>query len=69
MTSLLEQLRGALPSQLQRAAVYERLGETDKAVAHYERFVELMRDCDPEFRPLLERAEERLAALSGAGAQ
>jgi len=54
------------PSHLRRAALYERLGDTRAAASHYARFVELWKDCDPEFRPLLEQARAGLARV-GAG--
>jgi serine/threonine-protein kinase len=55
------------PSQLRRAEIYERLGELDEARRHYARFVELWSACDPELRPLVERAEQRLAGLAANG--
>ncbi len=39
------------------------LGQREKAVEHYTRFTNLWRDCDPEFRPLVEDAQERLRLL------
>ncbi|HKG92306.1 MAG TPA: BTAD domain-containing putative transcriptional regulator [Gemmatimonadaceae bacterium] len=51
------------PSLLRRAELHERLGEPERAAEHYERFAALWRDCDPELRPLVERARGRLAAL------
>lgn len=50
------------------AAIHERLGNTERAVAHYETFIELWKECDPELRPQVEDARARLAALlSGQG--
>jgi tetratricopeptide (TPR) repeat protein len=51
------------PMHLQRAEIYERLGERAKAVEHYRRFVTLWRDCDPALRPVLERAKAELARM------
>jgi tetratricopeptide (TPR) repeat protein len=51
------------PAHLRRAQIHERLGERQEAAQHYERFVELWKDCDPGLRPLVEDAETRLAEL------
>ena len=55
----------AAPSHLRRAQLFERLGDTPAAATHYERFLKLWKDCDPEFRPLLDSARvayERVAS-------
>ncbi|UCF21000.1 MAG: tetratricopeptide repeat protein [Gemmatimonadota bacterium] len=52
------------PSHLRRAEIYERRGELDEARRHYSRFVELWSECDPELRPLVAQAQQRLAALA-----
>lgn len=49
------------PAHLRMAQIYERRGQREKAAGHYARFVELWKDCDPEFRPLLEEARRRMA--------
>jgi tetratricopeptide (TPR) repeat protein len=49
------------PAHLRVARIYERQGERQKAAAHYARFAELWKDCDPEFRPLVEEARRRMA--------
>ncbi|HUF26156.1 MAG TPA: hypothetical protein VMM18_04150 [Gemmatimonadaceae bacterium] len=51
------------PSHLRRAAIHERLGETERAAENYRRFIELWRDCDPGMRPALNGARRRLALL------
>jgi tetratricopeptide (TPR) repeat protein len=51
------------PMHLEQAEIYERLGEREKAVEHYRRFLILWRDCDPELRPVLEGAKSGLARL------
>jgi tetratricopeptide (TPR) repeat protein len=51
------------PLHLQRAEIYERLGEREKAVEHYRRFVALWRDCDPALRPVLEGGKAALARI------
>ncbi len=49
------------PAHLRMARIYERQGERQKAAAHYARFAELWKDCDPELRPLVEDARRRMA--------
>ncbi len=51
------------PMHLQRAEIYERLGDVKKAEQHYRRFVTLWKDCDPALRPQVERARMRLTQL------
>jgi tetratricopeptide (TPR) repeat protein len=51
------------PMHLAQAEIYERLGEREKAAEHYRRFLVLWRDCDPELRPVLERAKSELARM------
>ena len=51
------------PMHLERAELYERLGERERAVEHYQRFLGLWRDCDPALRPVVERAKSELARL------
>ncbi|HEX4381674.1 MAG TPA: protein kinase [Myxococcales bacterium] len=52
--------------QLHIARIYDGLGETERAIDHYERFVAMWRDCDPAERPALESARERLQQLRAA---
>jgi tetratricopeptide (TPR) repeat protein/TolB-like protein len=56
-----ELFHSGAPAHLRMARIYERQGERQKAAAHYARFVELWKDCDPEFRPLVAEARQRLA--------
>jgi len=51
------------PSHFRRGEIYEKLGEREKAVQHYRRFVELWKNCDEELRPQVEAAQQKLAAL------
>jgi DNA-binding SARP family transcriptional activator/TolB-like protein len=51
------------PSHLRQAEIYERLGEREKAVHHYERFIELWKDSDPELQPRVEEARRAIDAL------
>jgi tetratricopeptide (TPR) repeat protein len=52
------------PMHLEQAEIYERLGEREKAVEHYRRFVTLWRDCDPALRLVLEGAKSELARMT-----
>ncbi len=56
------------PAHLRSAELLERLGRRQEAAHYYERFIELWRECDPEFRPRVAAAEERLSALSATAA-
>jgi len=51
------------PSHLRRARIHERRGEVALAVAHYNRFISLWRNADPELRPLVDEARLALARL------
>jgi tetratricopeptide (TPR) repeat protein len=53
------------PSHLRRAEIYENLGDREKAVFHYSRFLELWKDCDDELRPQANEPEKRLERLRG----
>ena len=54
-------------SHLRRARIHERLGQGENASEHYEKFIDLWRDCDPELRPLVNEARSALERLSEAG--
>jgi tetratricopeptide (TPR) repeat protein len=43
--------------------VYEQKGLKSKAGENYEKFINLWKDCEPRFRPLVDDARKRLAAL------
>ncbi|UCC81833.1 MAG: tetratricopeptide repeat protein [Gemmatimonadota bacterium] len=53
------------PAHLRRAEIYERLDRPEEAAIHYKRFIDLWRECDPELRPEVARAEAALRRLSG----
>ena len=52
---------GGAVAHLRLAEIYESRREPQKAAAHWARFAELWKDCDPEFRPLVEEARRRIA--------
>jgi tetratricopeptide (TPR) repeat protein len=54
------------PAHFKSAQICERLGRTSDAMDHYERFIELWKDCDAELRPQLEEASQALARLKDA---
>ncbi len=43
--------------------IYEQKGLKSKAGENYEKFISLWKDCEPQFRPLVEDARKRLASL------
>jgi tetratricopeptide (TPR) repeat protein len=47
------------PAHRRMAEIYQRRGDRQNAAAHYARFAELWKDCDPEFRALVEEAKLR----------
>jgi tetratricopeptide (TPR) repeat protein len=49
--------------QLYTARIYDSLGETDRAILAYERFTAMWKECDPEQRPEVLRAQARLQEL------
>jgi tetratricopeptide (TPR) repeat protein len=51
------------PSHLRQGEILERLGRREQAIEQYRRFVDLWRDCDPKFRPMLQSAERALRRL------
>ena len=51
------------PRMRRLGQIEERRGNKQKAIAYYERFVELWRDCDPELRPQVDEATARLSAM------
>ncbi len=52
------------PSYLRRAEIYDKLGDTEKAIDFYTRFVKLWEDCDPELQRWVDDAQQRLNRLS-----
>ncbi|MGI9076456.1 MAG: protein kinase domain-containing protein [Gemmatimonadaceae bacterium] len=54
------------PAHLRQAQIYEQLGQAGQAVRHYEEFLRLWAQCDPELRPMVDDARQRLAQLARA---
>lgn len=52
------------PVHLAMARILDRLGELDQARYHYARFSELWAHCDPELRPLVDQALDRVNEIS-----
>jgi tetratricopeptide (TPR) repeat protein len=46
--------------------LYDAAGNSGKAIPHYERFVELWKNADPELQPKVAQARQRLAVLRNA---
>jgi tetratricopeptide (TPR) repeat protein len=46
-----------------RGEIYESLGDREKALEQYARFVEIWKNCDPPLRPAVEEVEARIARL------
>jgi tetratricopeptide (TPR) repeat protein len=51
------------PAHLRQGEIHERLGNRNKAIEHYQQFVELWKDCDPELRPMLLDVQQRIDGL------
>jgi serine/threonine-protein kinase len=51
------------PSHFYRGEIYERLGDHERALDHYGRFLAIWRDPDPEFAPLVEDVRDRMTRL------
>ena len=51
------------PSHLRQAEIHERAGRDADAVEHYERFIELWAEADPELRPMVADARRRVASV------
>ena len=56
------------PSHLERARLWERLGNRRRAASHYRRVVAVWKDCDAELRPAVDEAAARLQRI-GSGAR
>jgi DNA-binding SARP family transcriptional activator/Flp pilus assembly protein TadD/TolB-like protein len=50
-------------SHYRRGQIYERMGNRAQAARHYRAFVTIWKDCDPELRPMVADAEQRLQVL------
>jgi tetratricopeptide (TPR) repeat protein len=52
-------------SWAERAAILQRLGRADEAIALYQRFVDAWEHADPALQPMVERARRAIDALGG----
>ncbi|HEY9228451.1 MAG TPA: tetratricopeptide repeat protein, partial [Gemmatimonadaceae bacterium] len=50
-------------SYAERGALYQQVGERDKAIEYYERFIAAWRDADPKLRPMVDRARDAVQAI------
>jgi tetratricopeptide (TPR) repeat protein len=57
----------AAPAHLRQAEIHDRLGNRDDAIFHYGKFMELWKDADPVFEPMLDAARQALEALEVVG--
>jgi len=48
------------PAHLRLAQIYDHQGERRRAVDHYARFIALWKHCDPQLRPLVMEARQRV---------
>jgi predicted RNA polymerase sigma factor len=52
-------------SWAERAALLQRLGRSEEAIALYQRFVDAWERADPDLQPMVERARRAIDALGG----
>jgi hypothetical protein len=50
-------------SYAERGAILQRLGERERAIEYYERFIDAWRHADPDLQPLVDRARSAVDAL------
>jgi tetratricopeptide (TPR) repeat protein len=50
-------------SSLRRGDIYLQMRDRPQAIAHYQRFIDLWKDCDPRLVPLREAAVRKVASL------
>jgi serine/threonine-protein kinase len=56
------------PAHKRLGELYEQRGDSARARDHYTRFVQLWRDCDPEFRPVVVHVNQRIRDLGAENA-
>ena len=47
----------------ERAALYQRLGRSDEAIAMYEKFIDAWQQADPDIQPLVDRARTAITEM------
>jgi len=50
----------------ERGALYQRLGDPEKAAEFYRKFIDAWKDADPGLQPMVDRARAALEALPNA---
>jgi hypothetical protein len=53
------------PSHFHRGEIYEAMGDTVQAIWHYETFIELWKDADPELQVKVREVLQHVAELRG----
>jgi len=61
------EVMGLAPSYKRLGELYEARGDRAKAIANYQRFVDLWRDADAEFQPSVRDVRTRIGRLSAEG--
>jgi tetratricopeptide (TPR) repeat protein len=51
------------PAHVRLARIYDHQGDRGRAVNHYARFIALWKDCDPQLKPLVMEAQQRVKEL------
>ena len=49
-------------------ALHHQLGERDRAIEYYERFIAAWRDADPRLQPMVEQARDAVQTIRTGGA-
>jgi tetratricopeptide (TPR) repeat protein len=57
----------AVRSLAERGALHQQLGERERAIEYYERFISAWRAADPKLQPMVERAREAVQAIRAGG--
>jgi tetratricopeptide (TPR) repeat protein len=47
----------------QLGKIYQEVGLRSKAIENYEKFIDLWKDCDPQFQPMVQDARDRIETL------
>jgi tetratricopeptide (TPR) repeat protein len=66
---LFDQATTLAPTYRRLGELYEERGQLDKARDYYGRFIDLWKNADPEFQPLVRDVRQRLVRLTAEGAR